>query len=48
MSIEGTTTPTISTEEKLLAELNDKLDVLIKVVSVQVGADKTVTERAGS
>jgi hypothetical protein len=38
--------PTISNEEKLLAELNDKMDVLIKVVSIQVGADKTVTERA--
>ncbi|HXM64245.1 MAG TPA: hypothetical protein VN950_25515 [Terriglobales bacterium] len=37
---------TISNEEKLLAELNGKLDVLIKVVSIQVGADKTVTERA--
>jgi hypothetical protein len=33
-------------EEKLLAELNEKLDVLIKVVSIQVGADKSTTERA--
>ena len=30
--------PTISNEEKLLAEFNDKLDLLIKVVSIQVGA----------
>jgi hypothetical protein len=37
---------TISNEEKLLSELNGKLDVLIKVVSIQVGDDKTVTERA--
>lgn len=35
-----------TTEEKLLAELNEKLDVLIKVVSIQVGADKSTTERA--
>jgi hypothetical protein len=33
-------------EEKLLAELSEKLDVLIKVVSIQVGADKSTTERA--
>jgi hypothetical protein len=32
--------------EKLLSELNDKLDLLIKVVSIQVGADKSTTERA--
>lgn len=38
--------PTISNEEKLLAKLNEKLDVLIKVTSIQVGADKTTTERA--
>lgn len=38
--------PIVSNEEKLLAELNEKLDVLIKVVSIQVAADKTVTERA--
>ena len=38
--------PTISNEAKLLAELNEKLDVLIKVASIQVGADKTTTERA--
>jgi len=36
----------LTNEEKLLAELSEKLDVLIKVVSIQVGADKTVTERA--
>ena len=28
--------------EKFLSELNDKIDVLIKVVSIQVGADKTL------
>ena len=33
-------------EEKLLAELNEKLDVLIKVVCIQVGEDKSTTERA--
>jgi hypothetical protein len=38
--------PAISNEEKLLAELNGKLDVIIKVVSIQVAADKTITERA--
>jgi DNA-binding NarL/FixJ family response regulator len=38
--------PTISNEERLLAELNEKLDVLIKVVSIQVGAEKSTTERA--
>ena len=32
--------------EKLLTELNGKLDVLIKVVSIQVGTDKSMTERA--
>jgi len=32
--------------EDLLAQLNNKLDVLIKVVSIQVGADKSTTERA--
>jgi len=35
-----------SNEEKLLADLGEKLDVLIKVVSIQVGADKSTTERA--
>jgi hypothetical protein len=38
--------PTVSYEEKLLAELNEKLDVLIKVVCIQVGEDKSTTERA--
>jgi hypothetical protein len=38
--------PTISNEEKLLERLNEKLDVLIKVVSIQVGAEKSTTERA--
>ena len=37
---------TITNEEKLLAELNEKLDVLIKVVSIQVGVEKSTTERA--
>lgn len=32
--------------ETLLAKLNEKLDVLIKVVSIQVGAEKSTTERA--
>ncbi len=32
--------------EKLLRQLGEKLDVLIKVVSIQVGADKSTTERA--
>jgi DNA-binding NarL/FixJ family response regulator len=33
-------------EMTLLADLNDKLDTLIKVVSIQVGTDKSTTERA--
>jgi DNA-binding NarL/FixJ family response regulator len=32
--------------EKLLKELNDKVDVLIKVTGIQVGQDKSMTERA--
>lgn len=32
--------------EKLLKELNDKLEVLTKVSGIQVGQDKSVTERA--
>ncbi len=32
--------------ETLLAKLNEKVDVLIKVVSIQVGAEKSTTERA--
>lgn len=35
-----------SSEERLLREVVDKLDVLIKVVSIQVGVDKSLTERA--
>ncbi len=31
---------------KLLIELNGKLDLLIKVTSIQVGADKSTTEGA--
>jgi hypothetical protein len=38
--------PAVSNEEKLLAQLNEKLDVLIKVVCIQVGEDKSTTERA--
>jgi DNA-binding NarL/FixJ family response regulator len=38
--------PTISNEEKLLSQLNEKLEVLIKVVSIQVGVEKSTTERA--
>jgi hypothetical protein len=36
----------LNSEQKLLTDLNDKLDVLIKVVSIQVGVDKSLTERA--
>jgi DNA-binding NarL/FixJ family response regulator len=36
----------LASQERLLAELNEKLDVLIKVSSIQVGADKSTTERA--
>ena len=32
--------------EKLLIALSEKLDLLIKVVSIQVGTDKSTTERA--
>jgi hypothetical protein len=32
--------------EKLLQDLNEKLDVLIKVSGIQVGQDKSMTERA--
>ena len=35
-----------TSEEKLLAELSEKLDVLIKVVCIQVGENKSTTERA--
>jgi hypothetical protein len=32
--------------ENLLSQLNDKLDLLIKVTSIQVGVGKSTTERA--
>jgi hypothetical protein len=32
--------------EKLLKELNDKIEILTKVTGIQVGQDKSVTERA--
>ncbi len=32
--------------EKLLAELIEKVDILIRVTGIQVGADKSITERA--
>lgn len=32
--------------EKLLIELNGKFDLLIKVMGMQVGTDKSLTERA--
>lgn len=38
--------PESNRTERLLSELSDKLDLLIKVVSIQVGADKSTTERA--
>ena len=38
--------PESNRTETLLSKLNDKLDVLIKVISIQVGADKSTTERA--
>ena len=38
--------PPLDQQERLLAELNEKLDVLIKVIGIQVGVDKSVTERA--
>jgi hypothetical protein len=38
--------PAAHTGDALLRELNEKLDVLIKVVSIQVGVDKSITERA--
>jgi hypothetical protein len=36
----------MKSEQMLLTDLNDKLDILIKVVGIQVGADKSTTERA--
>lgn len=38
--------PAEPTVEKLLKDLNDKIDVLIKVTGIQVGQDKSMTERA--
>lgn len=38
--------PEADRTEKLLLQLGEKLDILIKVVSIQVGADKSTTERA--
>lgn len=38
--------PAAHSGDALLKELSEKLDVLIKVVSIQVGADKSITERA--
>ncbi len=38
--------PSLEYGDRILSELNEKLDVLIKVVSIQVGADKSITERA--
>lgn len=38
--------PETNRTERLLVELGEKLDVLIKVISIQVGADKSTTERA--
>jgi DNA-binding NarL/FixJ family response regulator len=32
--------------ERLLAEVSEKLDVLTKVVAIQVASDKSTTERA--
>jgi DNA-binding NarL/FixJ family response regulator len=32
--------------EKLLAELIDRVDLLIRVTGIQVGTDKSMTERA--
>jgi hypothetical protein len=32
--------------EVLLEKLNDKIETLIRVVGIQVGADKSTTERA--
>ncbi|MBZ5694082.1 MAG: hypothetical protein LAN36_01845 [Acidobacteriia bacterium] len=38
--------PAADNVEKLLQVLNDKIDVLIKVTGIQVGQDKSMTERA--
>jgi DNA-binding NarL/FixJ family response regulator len=38
--------PEIDRTEKLLMQLGEKLDILIKVISIQAGADRSTTERA--
>lgn len=38
--------PESNRTEKLLSQLIDKLDLLIKVISIQVSAEKSTTERA--
>lgn len=38
--------PKADDTERLLRQLGEKLEVLIKVISIQVGADKSTTERA--
>jgi hypothetical protein len=38
--------PEPSKVEKLLEELNERIDVLIRVVGIQVGTGKSTTERA--
>jgi DNA-binding CsgD family transcriptional regulator len=38
--------PEADRTEKLLLQLGEKLDILIKVISIQAGADKSTTERA--
>jgi len=38
--------PADHSADALLKQVSEKLDILIKVVSIQVGADKSITERA--
>jgi DNA-binding NarL/FixJ family response regulator len=38
--------PPLDQHNRLLENIEEKLDTLIKVVSIQVGADKSMTERA--
>jgi DNA-binding NarL/FixJ family response regulator len=38
--------PPARSGDVLLKELGEKLDILIKVASIQVGEDKSITERA--
>jgi len=38
--------PQVNRVEKLLEELNEKIETLTRVVGIQVGADKSTTERA--